>query len=134
MSKVEGGMKCVKYLLFVFNFIFWVSRYFYAVGAVSLRPFIAAIFFLHLHLLQYYICSCLDDRKRSRLHDPRRRFVVLSCLHSLTRKFCTSFAFTYNFKYMFTVQLPQPEVLFISRVQSTGYCDSQLWLPRVSPA
>lgn len=25
MGKVEGGMKCVKYLLFVFNFIFWVS-------------------------------------------------------------------------------------------------------------
>ncbi len=25
MSKVQGGMKCVKYLLFVFNFIFWVS-------------------------------------------------------------------------------------------------------------
>ncbi|XP_016092074.1 tetraspanin-2-like [Sinocyclocheilus grahami] len=23
MSKVQGGMKCVKYLLFVFNFIFW---------------------------------------------------------------------------------------------------------------
>lgn len=44
MSKVEGGMKCVKFLLFVFNFIFWVSRYFYAVGAVSLIPFIAAIF------------------------------------------------------------------------------------------
>lgn len=27
MGKVEGGMKCVKYLLFVFNFIFWVSVY-----------------------------------------------------------------------------------------------------------
>lgn len=26
MSKVQGGMKCVKYLLFVFNFIFWVSE------------------------------------------------------------------------------------------------------------
>lgn len=26
MGKVEGGMKCVKYLLFVFNFIFWVSN------------------------------------------------------------------------------------------------------------
>ncbi|XP_042582412.1 CD81 protein-like isoform X2 [Cyprinus carpio] len=25
MSKVQGGMKCVKYLLFVFNFIFWLS-------------------------------------------------------------------------------------------------------------
>lgn len=25
MSKVQGGMKCVKYLLFVFNSIFWVS-------------------------------------------------------------------------------------------------------------
>lgn len=25
MSKVQGGTKCVKYLLFVFNFIFWVS-------------------------------------------------------------------------------------------------------------
>ncbi|KAI5095573.1 hypothetical protein C0J45_14003, partial [Silurus meridionalis] len=25
MGKVEGGMKCVKYLLFIFNFIFWVS-------------------------------------------------------------------------------------------------------------
>uniref|UniRef100_A0A8D3EE56 Tetraspanin 2a n=1 Tax=Scophthalmus maximus TaxID=52904 RepID=A0A8D3EE56_SCOMX len=25
MGKVEGGMKCVKYLLFVFNFIFWLS-------------------------------------------------------------------------------------------------------------
>uniref|UniRef100_A0A3P9MBW4 Tetraspanin 2b n=2 Tax=Oryzias latipes TaxID=8090 RepID=A0A3P9MBW4_ORYLA len=25
MSKVQGGMKFVKYLLFVFNFIFWVS-------------------------------------------------------------------------------------------------------------
>ncbi|XP_073679200.1 CD9 antigen [Garra rufa] len=24
MGKVEGGMKCVKYLLFLFNFIFWV--------------------------------------------------------------------------------------------------------------
>lgn len=26
MGKVEGGMKCVKYLLFAFNFIFWVSN------------------------------------------------------------------------------------------------------------
>ncbi|XP_061543197.1 tetraspanin-2a [Phycodurus eques] len=25
MGKVHGGMKCVKYLLFVFNFIFWLS-------------------------------------------------------------------------------------------------------------
>ncbi|XP_067316436.1 tetraspanin-2a [Pseudorasbora parva] len=25
MSNVQGGMKCVKYLLFVFNFIFWLS-------------------------------------------------------------------------------------------------------------
>ncbi|XP_029358743.1 tetraspanin-2a [Echeneis naucrates] len=25
MSKVQGGMKCVKYLLFVFNFIFWLA-------------------------------------------------------------------------------------------------------------
>lgn len=25
MGKVQGGMKCVKYLLFVFNFIFWLS-------------------------------------------------------------------------------------------------------------
>ncbi|KAF4112525.1 tetraspanin-2a [Onychostoma macrolepis] len=25
MSKVQGGMKCVKYLLLVFNFIFWLS-------------------------------------------------------------------------------------------------------------
>ncbi|XP_031157945.1 tetraspanin-2a [Sander lucioperca] len=25
MSKVQGGMKCVKYLLFMFNFIFWLS-------------------------------------------------------------------------------------------------------------
>ncbi|KAM4741926.1 tetraspanin-2a [Anableps anableps] len=25
MSKVQGGMKCVKYLLFAFNFIFWLS-------------------------------------------------------------------------------------------------------------
>ncbi|XP_065135742.2 tetraspanin-2a [Paramisgurnus dabryanus] len=25
MSKVQGGMKCVKYLLFVFNIIFWLS-------------------------------------------------------------------------------------------------------------
>ncbi|XP_028849987.1 CD9 antigen [Denticeps clupeoides] len=24
MGKVEGGMKCVKYLLFIFNFIFWM--------------------------------------------------------------------------------------------------------------
>ncbi|XP_036845008.1 CD9 antigen isoform X3 [Oncorhynchus mykiss] len=24
MGKVEGGMKCVKYLLFIFNFIFWL--------------------------------------------------------------------------------------------------------------
>lgn len=24
MGKVEGGMKCVKYLLFVFNFVFWL--------------------------------------------------------------------------------------------------------------
>uniref|UniRef100_H3C517 Uncharacterized protein n=2 Tax=Clupeocephala TaxID=186625 RepID=H3C517_TETNG len=28
MGKVEGGMKCVKYLLFIFNFIFWVSARF----------------------------------------------------------------------------------------------------------
>lgn len=27
MSKVQGGMKCVKYLLFAFNFIIWVSRH-----------------------------------------------------------------------------------------------------------
>uniref|UniRef100_A0A3Q4GLR7 Tetraspanin 2a n=1 Tax=Neolamprologus brichardi TaxID=32507 RepID=A0A3Q4GLR7_NEOBR len=25
MGKVQGGMKCVKYLLFAFNIIFWVS-------------------------------------------------------------------------------------------------------------
>ncbi|XP_023143158.1 tetraspanin-2a [Amphiprion ocellaris] len=25
MGKVQGGMKCVKYLLFAFNFIFWLS-------------------------------------------------------------------------------------------------------------
>ncbi|MCJ8729485.1 hypothetical protein PDJAM_G00106800 [Pangasius djambal] len=25
MSKVQGGTKCVKYLLFIFNFIFWLS-------------------------------------------------------------------------------------------------------------
>ncbi|XP_047438078.1 tetraspanin-2a [Mugil cephalus] len=25
MGKVQGGMKCVKYLLFVFNFIFWLA-------------------------------------------------------------------------------------------------------------
>uniref|UniRef100_A0A3B4VHJ3 Tetraspanin 2a n=1 Tax=Seriola dumerili TaxID=41447 RepID=A0A3B4VHJ3_SERDU len=25
MSKVQGGMKCLKYLLFIFNFIFWLS-------------------------------------------------------------------------------------------------------------
>ncbi|KAM8914930.1 tetraspanin-2a [Spinachia spinachia] len=25
MSKVQGGMRCVKYLLFLFNFIFWLS-------------------------------------------------------------------------------------------------------------
>ncbi|XP_062853483.1 tetraspanin-2a [Trichomycterus rosablanca] len=25
MSKVQGGAKCVKYLLFIFNFIFWLS-------------------------------------------------------------------------------------------------------------
>ncbi|XP_012691731.1 tetraspanin-2a [Clupea harengus] len=25
MGKVQGGMKCVKYLLFIFNFIFWLS-------------------------------------------------------------------------------------------------------------
>lgn len=25
MGKVQGGTKCVKYLLFIFNFIFWVS-------------------------------------------------------------------------------------------------------------
>ncbi|XP_076870301.1 tetraspanin-2a [Brachyhypopomus gauderio] len=25
MSKVQGGMKCIKYLLFVFNFMFWLS-------------------------------------------------------------------------------------------------------------
>lgn len=36
MSKVQGGMKCVKYLLFVFNFIFWVSRYIYGVGVGAL--------------------------------------------------------------------------------------------------
>ncbi|XP_051946895.1 tetraspanin-2-like [Xyrauchen texanus] len=24
MGKIEGGMKCVKYLLFIFNFIFWL--------------------------------------------------------------------------------------------------------------
>ncbi|KAM6981171.1 CD9 antigen-like [Aplochiton taeniatus] len=27
MSKVQGGMKCVKYLLFIFNFIFWLSGF-----------------------------------------------------------------------------------------------------------
>lgn len=31
MGKVEGGMKCVKYLLFIFNFIFWVSARFVAI-------------------------------------------------------------------------------------------------------
>ncbi|KAB5584092.1 hypothetical protein PHYPO_G00103440 [Pangasianodon hypophthalmus] len=25
MSKVQGGTKCIKYLLFIFNFIFWLS-------------------------------------------------------------------------------------------------------------
>uniref|UniRef100_A0A8D3E6P5 Tetraspanin 2b n=1 Tax=Scophthalmus maximus TaxID=52904 RepID=A0A8D3E6P5_SCOMX len=33
---VEGGMKCVKYLLFVFNFIFWVSASACSAAAVPL--------------------------------------------------------------------------------------------------
>ncbi|XP_038551376.1 tetraspanin-2a [Micropterus salmoides] len=37
MSKVQGGMKCVKYLLFVFNFIFWLSGLFVLAVGLWLR-------------------------------------------------------------------------------------------------
>ncbi|XP_034732691.1 CD9 antigen-like isoform X2 [Etheostoma cragini] len=37
MSKVEGGMKCVKYLLFVFNFIFWLMGSFVLAVGLWLR-------------------------------------------------------------------------------------------------
>ncbi|XP_071398416.1 tetraspanin-2a [Centroberyx affinis] len=37
MSKVQGGMKCVKYLLFVFNFIFWLSGSFVLAVGLWLR-------------------------------------------------------------------------------------------------
>ncbi|XP_072305951.1 CD9 antigen-like [Eucyclogobius newberryi] len=37
MGKVEGGMKCVKYLLFVFNFIFWIMGSFVLAVGLWLR-------------------------------------------------------------------------------------------------
>ncbi|XP_061760472.1 tetraspanin-2 isoform X1 [Nerophis ophidion] len=37
MGKVEGGMKCVKYLLFVFNFIFWLMGSFVMAVGLWLR-------------------------------------------------------------------------------------------------
>ncbi|KAK2897582.1 CD9 antigen isoform X2 [Channa argus] len=37
MGKVEGGMKCVKYLLFVFNFIFWLMGSFILAVGLWLR-------------------------------------------------------------------------------------------------
>uniref|UniRef100_A0A1A8H6N9 Tetraspanin n=1 Tax=Nothobranchius korthausae TaxID=1143690 RepID=A0A1A8H6N9_9TELE len=37
MGKVEGGMKCVKYLLFVFNFIFWLMGSFVLAVGLWLR-------------------------------------------------------------------------------------------------
>ncbi|XP_041860468.1 CD9 antigen-like [Melanotaenia boesemani] len=37
MGKVEGGMKCVKYLLFVFNFIFWLMGSFVVAVGLWLR-------------------------------------------------------------------------------------------------
>lgn len=40
---VEGCTKCIKYLLFVFNFIFWVSPS--AVGVVGLRALLEPGFF-----------------------------------------------------------------------------------------
>ncbi|KAA8591008.1 hypothetical protein FQN60_001951 [Etheostoma spectabile] len=40
MSKVEGGMKCVKYLLFVFNFIFWLMGSFVLAVGLWLRVYI----------------------------------------------------------------------------------------------
>ncbi|CAB1424347.1 unnamed protein product [Pleuronectes platessa] len=37
MGKVEGGMKCVKYLLFVFNFTFWLMGSFVLAVGLWLR-------------------------------------------------------------------------------------------------
>ncbi|XP_061526046.1 tetraspanin-2-like isoform X1 [Phycodurus eques] len=37
MGKVEGGMKCVKYLLFLFNFIFWLMGSFVLAVGLWLR-------------------------------------------------------------------------------------------------
>ncbi|XP_077582876.1 CD9 antigen [Stigmatopora nigra] len=37
MGKVEGGMKCVKYLLFVFNFLFWLMGSFVLAVGLWLR-------------------------------------------------------------------------------------------------
>ncbi|XP_015233877.1 PREDICTED: tetraspanin-2-like [Cyprinodon variegatus] len=37
MGKVEGGMKCVKYLLFIFNFIFWLMGSFVLAVGLWLR-------------------------------------------------------------------------------------------------
>ncbi|XP_013873255.1 tetraspanin-2 [Austrofundulus limnaeus] len=37
MGKVEGGMKCVKYILFVFNFLFWLMGSFVLAVGLWLR-------------------------------------------------------------------------------------------------
>lgn len=45
--------------------------------------------------------------------------LLFSNVYILPQKICPSFAFTYNLKYLFTVHLPQLEVLFIFLIQST---------------
>lgn len=73
MGKVEGGMKCVKYLLFIFNFIFWVSRdtvFLFIFGEICLSL-----------CLNEAVC-CVDAAVNVRLSSLQQMHVASPCGHT----------------------------------------------------
>lgn len=100
MGKVEGGMKCVKYLLFIFNFIFWVSARFVdgrcdvtrklmeqvqqrARPISSHLTFTRTVFLFLISLLcLYLLCPFSECSVRLTVRDGRRFVVRLTGLKS----------------------------------------------------
>ncbi len=85
MSKVQGGMKCVKYLLFVFNFIFWVSAglHGYAVtAAVKSAHFCSPLFFFFTKRSRNMFGSFILNASSSLCaYEKPVRAPPLCCLH-----------------------------------------------------
>lgn len=78
MSKVQGGMKCVKYLLFIFNFIFWVSPFHKRVANVY--AFILPTYRLVLSSLVIFMCVFVRDGLSGFVF-MCQCLSVLQCLH-----------------------------------------------------